>query len=98
MIFRRGVWYDGYDWHDPSWSSALRNCADSFYITARLRGFTEEAAIVFAENEVYAKMFSGITRKQHDAPENQEKENRVKKEARGRGAPARVCHRKYPAN
>ncbi len=98
MIFRRGVWYDGYSWHDPSWSSSLRNRADSLYIAALLRGFTEEGAVVFAEKEVYAGLFSGVTRKQHDSPENQEKEKSVKKEAGGRGTAARIRHRKYPPN
>jgi hypothetical protein len=94
MFFRCGEWMDGYAWHDPAWSSAIRHRADALLWQ---KGGVSEESVAAVETAIYSEFFSGVARKQHDTPQYEEKDNRVKKESGRRGTARGVGHRKYPA-
>jgi len=78
LVFRKGVWREiELPFSDPMMSEANRKYAAA--IIANYRESSTKMAITIAETEYYSRIF----RKEHNPPQNQEKQTGVKKESKG---------------
>ena len=83
LVFRKGIWRE----IEPPFSDPMMSEADRKYAAAIIANYRESSlkmAVTIAETEFYSRMFpSRVSRKQHNAPQNQEKQGGMKKESNG---------------
>jgi hypothetical protein len=83
LVFRKGVWREiELPFSDPMMSEANRKYAAA--IIANYRESSLKMAITIAETDYYSRMFPlRVSWKEHNAPQNKEKQAGMKKESKG---------------
>ena len=83
LVFRKGTWSDVPmpTYVDPTWLWGDRQKAAAIIHHAMEAGATWDDAWIKAEIAIYESL--GVSRKQHDAPKNQEEDGSVEEESQG---------------
>jgi len=73
LVFRKGIWHTiELPFSDPMLTGGHKAAAAAVCVNERIKGTSFEVAVATAEKAMYGSIL-GISREQHDAPENEEK-------------------------